>query len=40
MFSANQKDSYKERIPVNTFMKTPIRKRLLTQEDDINPLLL
>ena len=39
-FSANQKDSYKERIPQNTFMETLIRKRLLSQGREVNPLPL
>ena len=32
--SVNQKDSYKERIPQNTLMRTPIRKILLNQGND------
>ena len=34
------KDSYKERIPKNTLMRIPIRKRTLHQGREVNPLLL
>ena len=40
MFGATQRDYYKEMIPPNTPKKTPIRKRLLNQGRDVNPLLL
>ena len=36
----NQKDSYKERIPKNTLMRIPIRKRTLHQEREVNHLLV
>ena len=40
MLGVNKKDSYKERIPKNLFMRILIRKITLHQGREVNPLLL